>query len=156
MIDLAGSERASKTQNGGNRLKEASNINQSLTVLGRCLEIMRWNQRHPNQHQRVVPFRESKITRFFQDSLNSKGKVVMIVNVSPSRADLDETIHALRFSAIAKEIDTQSKVYSRKDPRNTLESYSMEWEGEQGVKMRKDFFHEIILFLFIIFFSFLF
>ena len=36
--DLAGSERISKTQAEGVRLKEAGNINTSLLVLGRCIK----------------------------------------------------------------------------------------------------------------------
>ena len=37
--DLAGSERISKTENTGLRLKEAGNINTSLLVLGRCIKV---------------------------------------------------------------------------------------------------------------------
>lgn len=122
VVDLAGSERAKRTDNMGDRLKEASNINQSLTVLGRCLEILRWNQRHPNQPQKVIPFRESKVTRLFQDALSCKGRTVMIVNVSPAVDDLEETLHALRYSAIAKEIETQARVTTWRNAtdRNTL------------------------------------
>ncbi|CAG2068460.1 unnamed protein product, partial [Timema podura] len=36
--DLAGTERAKKTHNVGERLKESQNINTSLLVLGRCLK----------------------------------------------------------------------------------------------------------------------
>ena len=104
ICDLAGSERTARTQTTGSRLKEAANINQSLVVLGRCLESLRWNQTHPPGARRVVPYRESKITRLFQSTLSGNGKAVMVVNVSPCAKDVDETVHALKYSAIAKEV----------------------------------------------------
>lgn len=44
LCDLAGSERCAKTQNVGDRLKEAGNINTSLLTLGKCINILRYNQ----------------------------------------------------------------------------------------------------------------
>ncbi|KNC48641.1 uncharacterized protein AMSG_00418 [Thecamonas trahens ATCC 50062] len=105
-IDLAGSERYAKTQASGTRLKEASNINTSLMTLGKCLETLRWNQHHPRAKPRVVPFRESKLTRLFRDYYCKDGKVVMLVNVSPAADHFDETAHVLKFSAIARDITT--------------------------------------------------
>ena len=46
IVDLAGSERYKKTDATGHRLKEAGNINTSLMTLGKCIEILRWNQMH--------------------------------------------------------------------------------------------------------------
>lgn len=46
LCDLAGSERSAKTQSVGDRLKEAGNINTSLMTLGRCIEMLRFNQSH--------------------------------------------------------------------------------------------------------------
>ena len=40
IIDLAGSERASGTQNTGQRLVEGGNINKSLMALGQCINIL--------------------------------------------------------------------------------------------------------------------
>ncbi len=40
MVDLAGSERASQTQNRGIRLFEGAKINQSLLVLGSCIQAL--------------------------------------------------------------------------------------------------------------------
>lgn len=48
MIDLAGSERNSKTGNRGERLQESGNINLSLFVLGKV------NPSLPTTHTRVV------------------------------------------------------------------------------------------------------
>jgi hypothetical protein len=59
-VDLAGSERAARTGNVGARLKESVAINSSLMTLGRCLEVLRWNQQHRQQEPRLVPYRESK------------------------------------------------------------------------------------------------
>lgn len=44
LCDLAGSERCAKTQNKGERLKEAGNINTSLLILGKCITALRHNQ----------------------------------------------------------------------------------------------------------------
>lgn len=43
LCDLAGSERCAKTQNKGDRLKEAGNINTSLLSLGKCINALRNN-----------------------------------------------------------------------------------------------------------------
>jgi hypothetical protein len=61
---------------------------------------------------RIVPFRDSQITRLFRDSLMGWGRTVMIANASSSAADFDETLHALKYAAIAKEITIQSKINS--------------------------------------------
>lgn len=73
-------------------------------TFGRCMEALRWNQQHSQHNQKVVPFRDSKLTRIFQDYFIGNGKAVMIVNASPSALDYEETCHVLKFSAIAKEV----------------------------------------------------
>ncbi|XP_014668542.1 PREDICTED: kinesin-like protein KIF20B isoform X2 [Priapulus caudatus] len=104
--DLAGSERYSKTQNTGQRLKEATNINTSLLTLGRCIHSLRFNQLHKD-HPNMVPYRDSKLTKLLQSFFSGKGKASMIVNVSPCASYFDETLHGLKFSAIAKQVTVQ-------------------------------------------------
>ncbi|XP_033632959.1 kinesin-like protein KIF20B isoform X3 [Asterias rubens] len=104
--DLAGSERYTRTQNTGDRLKEAGNINTSLLTLGKCIHTLRYNQNHPKTHPKIIPFRESKLTRLFQSFFMGKGKASMIVNVNQCASGFDETIHVLKFSAIAKQVTT--------------------------------------------------
>ncbi|VDP68227.1 unnamed protein product [Echinostoma caproni] len=107
--DLAGSERTEKAATGGQalRMREAANINTSLLTLGRCIDCLRYNQAHP-ENPKLVPYRDSKLTRLFQGFFTGRGKACMIVNASPSPDLFDETLHALRFSALAKQIVVQT------------------------------------------------
>ncbi|WVQ99831.1 hypothetical protein IAU59_006974 [Kwoniella sp. CBS 9459] len=114
IVDLAGSERTRNTQTTGDRLKEAGNINKSLMVLGQCLEVLRANQQKmatqtaPGVKKKfaVVPFRHSKLTEVFQNFFVGDGRAVIIVNVNPYDTGFDENSHVMRFSAIAREIQT--------------------------------------------------
>ncbi|VDM00587.1 unnamed protein product [Schistocephalus solidus] len=103
--DLAGSERCNKAQtlNQALRFREANCINTSLLALGKCIEALRQNQRNVG-NPRVVPYRDSKLTRLFQNFLTGRGKACMIVNIAPCRELCDETLHALRFSSLASQI----------------------------------------------------
>ncbi|XP_035674000.1 kinesin-like protein KIF20B isoform X1 [Branchiostoma floridae] len=108
--DLAGSERYTKTQSTGDRLREAGNINTSILTLGKCIKNLRWNQHH-RDNPKIIPFRESKLTRLFQSFFLGHGKACMIVNVNKCASMFDETYHVLKFSAVAKQIVTRiSKV----------------------------------------------
>lgn len=100
--DLAGSERVKKTLNVGDRLKESNNINTSLMVLGRCITAVRDSQK--SKDNRLIPFRESKLTQLFKRALSGLEDISMIVNINPARNMFDESHHVLNFSAIAKDI----------------------------------------------------
>lgn len=113
--DLAGAERASKTGNAGDRLKETGGINKSLLVLGRCLEAVQYNQK-PEVKKKAVPVRESKLTFLLQRSLMGEEKFVMIVNLLPNSECYDENINVLHFGSIANKI-TILKNEVRKFPR---------------------------------------
>ncbi|XP_030339307.1 kinesin-like protein KIF20A [Strigops habroptila] len=101
--DLAGSERCNKTQAFGDRLKEAGNINNSLHILGKCIAALKQNQ-NPKMKPSYIPFRESKLTRLFQPFFCGKGKACMIVNVNQHASTYDETLHVMKFAAIAKQV----------------------------------------------------
>ncbi|CAH8613576.1 unnamed protein product [Heterobilharzia americana] len=103
--DLAGSERTVKAATAGQvlRIREAGNINSSLLTLGRCIEAVRYNQVHPD-NPKLVPYRDSKLTRLFQGFFTGQGRACMIVNASPNPELFGETLHALRFAALAKQV----------------------------------------------------
>ncbi|XP_038629166.1 kinesin-like protein KIF20B isoform X1 [Scyliorhinus canicula] len=102
LCDLAGSERNTKTKNAGERLKEAGNINTSLLILGKCINALRHNQISKTHSH--VPFRESKLTRYFQGFFSGRGKVCIIVNISQCASMYDETLNVLKFSAVAQKV----------------------------------------------------
>ncbi|XP_022900797.1 kinesin-like protein KIF3A isoform X2 [Onthophagus taurus] len=104
LVDLAGSERLSRTQATGERLKEASNINQSLSVLGNVISAL------VDGKSSHIPYRNSKLTRLLQDSLGGNSKTAMIAMVSPSEADYEESICTLRYASRVKYIKNQIRV----------------------------------------------
>uniref|UniRef100_A0A0C9PU48 Sub_2 protein n=1 Tax=Fopius arisanus TaxID=64838 RepID=A0A0C9PU48_9HYME len=119
--DLAGSERLKKTLNVGDRLKEAQNINTSLLVLGRCLKSIYEGQLMKQRQEHLGPFRESKLTRLFQQALSGKEPMALIVNVNPLPNLYEETQHVLNLAAIAKNIVIQPK----KPKRRSLTRFSL-------------------------------
>uniref|UniRef100_A0A673KRR5 Kinesin-like protein KIF20B n=1 Tax=Sinocyclocheilus rhinocerous TaxID=307959 RepID=A0A673KRR5_9TELE len=103
LCDLAGSERCAKTQNRGDRLKEAGNINTSLLTLGKCISALRLNQTQTKFHQHI-PFRESKLTHYLQGFFCGRGKACMIININQCASVYDETLNVLKFSAVAQKV----------------------------------------------------
>lgn len=97
--DLAGSERQAKTGTSGIVLKQASAINSSLLVLGRCLEALRKKDKGIS-----APFRDSKLTRMLNPFFTHGGYVSLIICINPHIYLQDETMDTIRFSAIASEI----------------------------------------------------
>ncbi len=102
IVDLAGSERANRTEAQGKELQEACKINQSLSVLGKCMEALKHNSIYMNK--KIVPFRESKLTMLFQEYFTCDQNILMITNINPRKEDFEETMRALNYSCIAKEI----------------------------------------------------
>ncbi|XP_045457043.1 kinesin-like protein KIF3A [Melitaea cinxia] len=106
LVDLAGSERQSKTQATGTRLKEATKINQSLSVLGNVISAL------VDGKSTHIPYRNSKLTRLLQDSLGGNSKTVMIATIGPADSNYVETISTLRYANRAKNIENKTHVNS--------------------------------------------
>ncbi len=68
LVDLAGSERADKTGATGDRLKEGSNINKSLSELGNVInKLAEYGKAQGASKKKVfIPYRNSKLTRVLQ------------------------------------------------------------------------------------------
>ena len=82
LIDLAGSERGTVTENRGLRLREGAKINRSLLALANCINALG----DKTKKGVFVPYRDSKLTRLLKDSLGGNCKTVMIATISPSSA----------------------------------------------------------------------
>ncbi|KAK3143066.1 hypothetical protein QOZ80_4BG0357660 [Eleusine coracana subsp. coracana] len=113
LVDLAGSERQKLTHAAGDRLKEAGNINRSLSQLGNLINILAEISQSGKQRHHV-PYRDSKLTFLLQESLGGNAKLAMICAVSPSQSCKSETLSTLRFAQRAKAIKTNAIVNEEK------------------------------------------
>jgi kinesin family protein 18/19 len=107
LIDLAGSERASRTGNTGLRMKEGASINKSLLALGNCINVLYENSRTGQQNH--IPFRDSKLTRILKESLIGNSKTLMIANISPSGQNYEDTLNTLKYANRTKDLKTKIK-----------------------------------------------
>ncbi|KAK9173623.1 Kinesin motor domain containing protein [Cryptosporidium meleagridis] len=113
-IDLAGSERASATQNRGIRLTEGAHINRSLLALANCINSLALSSSNidgqsiinqSNDSRYHVKYRDSKLTHILKNSLEGeKCFVVMIANISPSSKAFEESHNTLKYANRAKNI----------------------------------------------------
>ena len=97
LVDLAGSERADKTGASADRLKEAQNINKSLSALGDVISAL-------SEGEKFIPYRNNKLTQVMQDSLGGNAKTLMFVNFSPADYNSDETVTSLNYATRVKKI----------------------------------------------------
>ncbi|KAJ0404632.1 hypothetical protein P43SY_009845 [Pythium insidiosum] len=98
LVDLAGSERLSKTGAEGQRLKEAQNINKSLSALGDVIAARASKAKH-------VPYRNSSLTYLLQDALGGDSKTLMVACASPVDYNSEETFCTLNFAARARSVE---------------------------------------------------
>ena len=112
LVDLAGSERQAKTGSTGDRLKEATKINLSLSALGNVISAL------VDGKSSHIPYRDSKLTRLLQDSLGGNTKTVMIANLGPADYNFDETMSTLRYANRAKNIKNKPKI--NEDPKDAM------------------------------------
>nr|XP_043904776.1 kinesin-like protein KIF13B isoform X1 [Solea senegalensis] len=101
LVDLAGSERAAKTGAAGERLKEGSNINKSLSTLGLVISAL---ADQGAGKTKFVPYRDSVLTWLLKDSLGGNSRTAMVATISPSADNYDETLSTLRYADRAKNI----------------------------------------------------
>lgn len=125
LVDLAGSERQNKTGATGERLKEATKINLSLSALGNVISAL------VDGKTKHIPYRDAKLTRLLQDSLGGNTRTLMIACISPSEYNYDETLSTLRYASRAKNIHNKPKI--NEDPKDTmLREYQ-----EEIIKLKK-------------------
>jgi hypothetical protein len=119
LVDLAGSERAKSTGAEGDTLKEGSNINKSLTVLGQVISgLAELNKPGAAKKTPFIPYRDSTLTWLLKENLGGNSKTYMISTLSPADVNYEETLSTLRYADRAKQIVTKACV--NEDPRTKL------------------------------------
>lgn len=109
LVDLAGSEKAGQTGATGDRLKEGSAINKSLSALGNVIEKLA--EKATGKVKNVlIPYRDSKLTRLLQNALGGSSKTIMVCALSPASSNYEETLSTLRYADRAKKIKNTAVV----------------------------------------------
>lgn len=122
LVDLAGSESVRHTAAEGIRQREAGNINKSLLTLSRVINSLA----SASSGGQNAPFRDSKLTRLLQNSLDGNTRTLIICCVTPSDRFLDETKSTLQFAARAKNIQTSASVNEVLDDQAQLKRLKRE------------------------------
>ncbi|KAM6101624.1 kinesin-like protein KIF9 isoform 5-T5 [Theristicus caerulescens] len=120
LIDLAGSERLSKTGSEGQVLKEATYINKSLSFLEQIVIALAEPKR---DH---VPFRRSKLTHVLKDSLGGNCNTVLVANICGEAVHVEETLSSLRFATRMKWITTEPVINETYDREGTVKALEKE------------------------------
>ena len=106
------------------RFKESVSINQSLSALGNCIQVLsqysqqqslveqqQQQQARGGKQQPKIPYRDSVLTKLLNRCcLSGNSKVVLIATLSPADANYDDTLSTLRFADRAKQIRTHAVV----------------------------------------------
>ncbi|CAL1548478.1 unnamed protein product [Lymnaea stagnalis] len=97
LVDLAGSECVGMSGVKGAALREASNINKSLSALADVLGALA-------EHRTHVPYRNSRLTHFLQDSIGGDAKLLILLCVSPAQRYITESLQCLGFGQRARQV----------------------------------------------------
>ena len=119
LVDLAGSERI-KSYIRGKQLEQAKKINNSLSVLGNCINSIASGNSY-------IPFRESKLTRVLQEALGGNSNTSLIVTLSPSNINSEESLSSLNFGNRAMKVVINPKKNIESTEDNALEKLNKKY-----------------------------
>eukprot|EP00891_Asterochloris_glomerata_P005682 jgi/Astpho2/5682/gw1.00079.25.1_t len=120
LVDLAGSERVHKTKSEGAVLKEAGQINKSLSFLEQVIVALSERRR---DH---IPYRSSKLTHVLRDSLGGNCKTRLIACIWSDVAQLDESLSTCRFAQRMRCISNDYSINVRQEPSAVIKKYERE------------------------------
>jgi hypothetical protein len=92
-VDLAGSERPTRIGLNEEAYTESLHINSSLQNLGNVIK-----QIGRGMDLAKVSYDDNNLTKAMKDSIGGPARTLMIVNMSPSEYDFQETMDALQFA----------------------------------------------------------
>ena len=114
IVDLAGSENASKAKTEGIRMKEGTNINKSLLALSNVISKLSSNS------SQFINYRDSKLTRILQPMLSGNSKTLIFCTMTQKSTSYSETINTLYFGTKAKNIKTTVTANEVTDERTRI------------------------------------
>lgn len=129
LIDLAGSENVGKSDVTGITLKEAQQINKSLSSLGNVIYAL------TEKGRCHIPYRDSRLTYLLEDSLGGNSKTVLVSTATEHSSVYSETLNTLLFARRAKLIKNKPKVNRNKSNeflRKTIKNLTARLEELQG------------------------
>ncbi|XP_074661381.1 kinesin-like protein KIF25 [Tubulanus polymorphus] len=115
LVDLAGSECVGMSGVKGAALREASNINKSLSALADVLGALSDKRSH-------VPYRNCKLTHLLADSIGGDAKLMLMLCVSPVLRFVTETMQCLQFGTRARQVERGPVLKRRSSERNLKET----------------------------------
>ncbi|KAK7815295.1 hypothetical protein U0070_019139 [Myodes glareolus] len=96
MVDLAGSERQKSSGAEGDRLREGSRVNLSLTSLGNVISALADSAM--GKKVLHIPYRDSVLTKLLQSALGGNSRTTLIAAISPADICYEETLSTLRYA----------------------------------------------------------
>jgi hypothetical protein len=123
LVDLAGSERAKSTCCTGERLREASSINKSLSTLSEVIMLLarqgkrdqavgeKDHEGRPSSH--VLPYRNSVLTMLLRASLGGRHgncRTTLLATISPVASSYAESMSTLRYALSAKDVVSRASM----------------------------------------------
>jgi kinesin family protein 6/9 len=73
-----------------------------------------------------VPYRQAKLTNYLRDSIGGNCKTVMIANIWPEAAHLEETTSTLKFATRMMKVTNEASVNTVLDPALMIKRYEKE------------------------------
>ena len=133
-VDLAGSEKSSKTGTTKEGQDEANAINMSLSALGNVISTL--------SSGGTPSYRSNMLTKLMQDSLGGTAKTLMFVNCSPSVYNESETKNSLDYAQRVKKIKNNvNKNLENKETakmRATIEMLSQQMDQMKELLEKSD------------------
>ncbi|XP_077200403.1 kinesin-like protein KIF28 [Paroedura picta] len=108
LVDLAGSERQKSSRSEGDRLREGSRVNLSLTTLGNVISALA--EAAVGKKVLHVPYRDSVLTKLLQSALGGNSRTIMIASISPADICYEETLSTLRYAERTKKIKNKAVI----------------------------------------------
>ncbi|XP_032771670.1 kinesin-like protein KIF28P [Rattus rattus] len=108
MVDLAGSERQRSSGSEGDRLREGSRVNLSLTNLGNVISALA--DLAMGKKVLHIPYRDSVLTKLLQSALGGNSRTTLIAALSPADICYEETLSTLRYAERAKKVRNRAVI----------------------------------------------